>query len=146
MSKAVANEILKEHGLGFVKVSTGGMFESDKCYTNLQGKRVKGIFGAGTGPMTVTDIPRQKINEKLAKLDSVLACRFRSTDDNEYIVEETSRTITKMRLSVHQFPAYTRSANLDEAYVNHYIVPFFEKVKKCCIPNCVCYCVHTVRK
>ena len=33
MSKAVANEILKEHGLEFVKVSTGSMMCDGKCYT-----------------------------------------------------------------------------------------------------------------
>ena len=130
MSKAVANEILKEHGLEFVKVSTGSMMCDGKCYTNAQGKRVKGIFGASTGPMTLTDVPRERLREKERQVHAVMAARFKQAEDESYIVEETSRSVTKLRLSVHDFPAYTRSANLDEAYRNHYIVPFFEKVKK----------------
>ena len=130
MSKVVANKILKEHGLEFVKVSTGSLIGNDKCFTDNSGKRVKGMFGASIGPMTLTNIPWDKLREKERQVHSVLAARFKQDETGSYIVEETSRSVTKLRLSTQDFPAYTRSANLDDAYRNHYIVPFFEKDKK----------------
>ncbi|MAI07984.1 MAG: hypothetical protein CMF61_03405 [Magnetococcales bacterium] len=128
MSKAIANEIFKQHGLEFVKVTTHD--NRDKCFTNNSGKRVKGMFGAGIGPMTLTSIPWDRLRSKEQDVHSALAARFKQDETGSYLVEETSRSVTKLRLSTQVFPAYTRSANMDDAYRNHYIVPFFEKVKK----------------
>ena len=52
MKKSDINTVLKNQGIECVKIHDGSM--TGKCYTDWNGKRVKGIRGGSVGPTTVT--------------------------------------------------------------------------------------------
>lgn len=114
----------------FVTMSTGGYGWDNKCYTNFDGKRVKGIYCACKGPLTVTHVADEQIARMQATLHAAMSLHFVQDEERRYIVAETSRSITLLRLAVLPFPTYTRSANLDDGYLSWYIVPQYETVKK----------------
>lgn len=130
MSKVIANQILKEHGLKFVTMSTSDFGWDTKCYADANGKRVKGIYCACKGPLTVTTAADEKIARTGEKLHAALRNHFVQDNERRYVVSETSRSQTLLRLLVLPFPTYTRSADLDDSYLSWYIVPVYETVKK----------------
>lgn len=127
MSKAIATQILKDYGLKLVKMSSGSMSHVTKTYLDHNGKRVSGIRVSSTGPLTCTDAHLIKQAEVMQKVKAALVQQFATIDDS-FVVERTKRSTTFLRLHISDFPAYTRSANLDPGYRNQYIVPVFEKV------------------
>ena len=135
MSKSIVNAIFKEMGIQNVKMSTGsmnyGMPGSTKVYKE-DDKMVKGIPTSSYGPITCTDIYLQKHNEIHASLMSKLTAagikplvRNGQIIDGHFVVSETKKKLTTVWIRQRDFPAYTRSANLDPGYKNLYIVPTF---------------------
>ena len=55
ITKTAINKVLKEHGYNFIKVKTGDWTKPEKCFTTMDGKRVKGIKGGSIGPLTSTN-------------------------------------------------------------------------------------------
>lgn len=126
MSVSVANKILKDHGLGFVKINTPN---GEKCITP-GGKRVKGIYGSNTGPLTVTDSPYEKLNNILSSLKDSLSLEFLYDETyNAFVISSNSKSKTMLSLITQDFPTYTMDMGYDTMYRTHYIVPHFFKVQ-----------------
>jgi hypothetical protein len=131
MSKVIANKILNAHGLDFVRYDrTGVSFTPSACFKCSTGKRVKGIYCGKTGPLTVTDAVEQTGRATLRDLVMDLQNAVKKVTDTKFIVDETSRSITYLDLSIEQYPAYQHSEGLDESYMGHYVVPVYSTEKK----------------
>ena len=122
MKKSEINKILKDLGLSFVKVNTGDWAKPEKCYTNFEGKRVKGIKATNRGPLDITDAADKRIDE--------LTCKIIDTFRKEYFkVENGIFTSPDGKLSFNfieeTYPQYTRSANLDDGYIQVVLIPNF---------------------
>jgi hypothetical protein len=129
MTKAKINAILKEQGLGFIKISDGSsMHCGEKCMTDHDGKRMKGIYLSSHSPMDVTSAASDRIRETTNKVLNKL--QHLNKVDGRYVVEETSRTITYLYLATERHRTYSWKANLDEGYQTSYLVPYFTKEKK----------------
>lgn len=126
MSVSVANTILKDHGLEFVKIITPN---GEKCFTS-NGKRVKGIYGSSTGPLTVTNVPYEKLNNTLSSLKNSLSMEFLYDETyNAFVINSNSKSKTMLSLTTQDFPTYTIDMGYDTMYRTHYIVPYFFKVQ-----------------
>lgn len=129
MSKVQVNKILKEQGLSFIKISDGSsMHCAEKCMTDHEGKRMKGIYLSSHSPMDVTSASSDRItttkNKVLSKLQHL------NKIDGRYVVEETAKTITYLYLATERHRTYSWKANLDDGYQTSYLVPYFTKEKK----------------
>jgi len=123
ITKTVINKVLKEMGMGFVKLDDGGFYSNGVCYTNGAGKRVKGIPAASHGPMTVTDAYRTHIADKKLKVRNALVEAGISYDYKEdlFIANKDAKKPITFKLMEDWFPAYTRSAGYDSGYQSIYI-------------------------
>lgn len=130
MSKAVANKILKEQGLAFIKIKQGsGSFAESKCMVDHNDKRMKGIYLWSHSPMDVTSVGSDKVRQTEQEIRSMLDGKFRKINER-WVVEETSRTITFLYLALERLRTYSWKANLDDGYQTSYLVPYFTKEKK----------------
>lgn len=124
ISKSAISAVLKEQGLEFVKLSSGGSCYDSKCYTGFNGKRVKGIYAAQFGPMTVTSAYQDHIRNKLADVEgALLKLGMEYLHEGVMVANKDAKRPLKLSLRTEYFPAYMRSANLDDGYKNIFIVP-----------------------
>lgn len=122
MSKSVANTILKDHGLEFVKIKTP---IGKKCLTS-NNKKIKGIFGSSTGPLTATSAPYERLNQTLSSIKESLRYKFKYDELHDaFVISSNSKENTLLKLHVQDFPAYTMDMGYDPMYRSHYIVPHF---------------------
>lgn len=120
MKKSDINTVLKNQGIGYVKIHDGSM--TGKCYTDWNGKRVKGIRGGSVGPMTATSAASDKTKSVLSTLEKDLKDLGMIEKDGHL---ESKDGKIKMRISVSMYPQYSRSMGYDDAYQTAYIVPEF---------------------
>ncbi len=127
VTKSSIAAVLKDQGLGFVKMSTGISYaDTTKCFKDGAGKRVKGIRAASHGPMTVTDEYQKAITAKMTEVEAaLLQIGMEYVDEGLMVANKDAKRPLKLSLNVEWFPAYTRAANLDEGYKNIYIVPTY---------------------
>ena len=133
-TKTLVNKALKEAGLAFIKLSTGGYGpygNIEKCLKEY-GKRVKGIHCSSHSPMDVTSVASDRVIANVQAVHSKMIAMLGRPDKEtgRYTVSETSRSITYLSLHEERKPTYTRSANLDDGYQSTYLVPYFTTVKK----------------
>ena len=121
MKKTEINKVLKEAGYGNIKVQDGS-WSDGKCYTNYEGKRVKGIKGGSVGPTTVTSAYQEKNDEIINSVTKNLIEAGMKEEGNNLVSENGK---IKLSLMVTYFPTYTRSAGYDDAYETAYIQPVF---------------------
>jgi hypothetical protein len=122
MKKTEINKVLKENGYGFIKVNTGNWNNPEQCYTNWQGKRVKGIKGGSYGPVTVTRAWEEKNQEVISTVTDALK-QIGMKEEDGYLKSPDGKI--KLKLMVDTFPQYTRSAGYDEGYTNCFITPVY---------------------
>ncbi len=128
MSKASVNAILKEAGLGFVKMDLDTMGYESKCVKGHDGKRINGIHLSSHSPMDVTSVAGDRVRSKTNEVHNKL--RHLTQVNDSYVVEETARTRTTLYLATERHRSYARSVGYDEGYQSSYLVPYFTKEKK----------------
>jgi len=128
MSKASVNAILKEAGLGFVKMDLDTMGYESKCVKGHDGKRINGIHLSSHSPMDVTSTTSDRVRNKIHEVHDKL--RHLAKVNDSYVVEETARTKTTLYLATERHRSYARSVGYDEGYQSSYLVPYFTKEKK----------------
>ena len=118
------NQILKDIGLGFVKMSKGCYSHGNVTYKSYDGKTVKGIAAGSYGPMTVTNAHLEHDQQTKDKIHEALyphAFRYdRSKCEYVFRLGNKVRTI---RFTLHDFPTYSHHADLDPGYMSKYWVP-----------------------
>ena len=125
MTKAQINKELKELGLGFVKMlDKGNCFDKEVCYTNFEGKRVKGFKASSKGPMTVINAHIDKVDTKIFEIENSLRELGMVRQDNLFISPNGK---IKLSISVMEFPTYTDKMGYDSDYKTLYVVPTYTK-------------------
>lgn len=121
-TKAAVNAIIKEFNPQFVKVSNGDYYSSPKCYTGLDGKRVKGIPSGSVGPMTVTNVAVEKGEEIISRIKQRLSqIGLRQCELNPGVMVGGKNDKLRLLISLDNFPQYTRDAGYDEMYRNLFV-------------------------
>jgi len=125
VTKADIAVVLKGKGLSFVKLSSGSyMHNTSKCYTDGAGKRVRGIYAACYGPLTVTNAHNEQTDTLMNELVAALK-EIGMVEEDGVLVAPGKKSI-RLALRTEWFPAYTRAANLDSGYQNIFIVPTYQ--------------------
>jgi len=132
MSKAIANKILKAHGMGAIRYNTQNMHVTAPCIKGHDGKRMQGIYCSSYGPITVTDAYINAKDAMCKQVSEHLSLDFSKEhgDQGGFIVAETSKQQTVLDLNVEYFQTYQHKENLDKGYISLYIVPRYRIVKK----------------
>jgi hypothetical protein len=145
MSKAIANRILKAHGLGFVKYSSQSSFEKTPCITNRDNKRMQGIYCSRVGPLTVTDSHVAHYHKKVADITTELQDQFKKVDELRFVISEDSCSIVYLTFDKRYLPTYQRKDHMDLSYQSIYLMPVYSKVKKIKVDKALCF-PYTIRR
>jgi len=127
-TKTEVNAILKEAGLGFVKMDADACGFDTKCVKDHDGKRIKGIHLSSHSPMDVTSAASDRVRNRTNEVHNRLS--HLKQVNGSYVVEETARTITTLYLATERHRSYARSVGYDNGYQSSYLVPYFTKEKK----------------
>jgi len=128
VTKSMINKVLKENFcFSFVKMTdtdpNNGFASKEVCYTDYwDNKRVKGIRVSSRGPLSITNAWIEAREENTAKVKDVLIDLGLILSDAEDVLVTPDGKI-KMRLSIEEFPQYTRRSNFDNGYINVFLAP-----------------------
>lgn len=127
LSKSDINKVLKDAGVGFVKMSTGS-YSRPKTHSS----KLKGVKGGQIGPMTVTSVWREKNIETERELYNTLSGAFFKYDEVKFnppsgdgfdmFIENPSKgkqLVYRFRWST--FPTYAPSRDLDPSYQSYWL-------------------------
>jgi len=120
MRKSDINKMLKEFGYGYVKVTTNDWDRPEKCYTDFNGKRVKGIVATHRGPLDVTDAADRRIEAVKSDITDTFRDAGFTVRNGIFEAPDGTLNFTLMEMT---YPQYTRSANMDDGYTQVVLVP-----------------------
>ena len=127
MTQSEVNKLLKEAGLGFVKINTSSYpINRSKKYTNWEGKSFKGFRGGSIGPMTVTNAHlnhNKEVVQRINELTRDYSCQLAETDNGVIIKFQagSGKDIVK-EFKWNTFPTNSASMGFDPAYQTYWLV------------------------
>ena len=126
ITKSKINAILKDLGLGYIRINNGSM--NGICFT----PKVKGILTSSIGPMTLSSAHternmkisqdvKSRLRNELYPMEGYLGIQEKSGGDFQLSVQLTPKKVEVYEFIFMLFPTYTPNMNYDPSYRNYYL-------------------------